>query len=66
MMPSGPMQGQQGGGGDQQAAIRQQLMQLLTQAAQVAQQNGVDFRALLTEFLQGGQTAPPPAPPRAP
>jgi hypothetical protein len=44
-------------------AIRAKLMQLLQQAAQVAASNGIDFKQLLMEVLQGGQSSPPPPPP---
>lgn len=45
-------------------AIKAKLMQLLNQASQVAQQNGLDFNQILQEFVQGrgGQAGPPPPP----
>jgi hypothetical protein len=62
------MQQPQNMGGDQQAQpneIKSKLLMLLSQAAQIAQQNGIDFGQLLQEFMSKsgrGQTPPPPPP----
>lgn len=51
------------GGSPEQGDIRPQLMQLLAKAAEVAAQNGVDFKSIVMEFLRGGGKASPPPPP---
>lgn len=73
--PEGPMKPPMGGGAGGPAGpaseggqgdIRPQLMQLLAKAADVAAQNGLDFKSIVMEFLRGGgsKSAPPPPPVR--
>ncbi len=49
------------GGGD----VKSQLLQALQAMIQVAEQNGLDFMAIVREAMQGGEAenAPPPPPP---
>lgn len=67
--PAGPMGKPMGGppppseGGAPEGDIRPQLMQLLAKAAEVAAQNGVDFKSIVMEFLRGGGKSSPPPPP---
>ena len=46
--------------------IKQQILQLLSQVDQMAQQNGVDLRAILMQYLQSGGKGSPPRPPSSP
>jgi hypothetical protein len=58
--PSSP-QGQAPAQGDK-SAVEGQLLQLLIQAKQVAEQNGIDFQAVLAKAMGGGEAGSPPIP----
>lgn len=65
--PSGPAPSQMG---DRVSPdeIKAKLLQLLQKAQQMAEANGLDFSAIIREFLRGsgpgqGPSAPPPPPP---
>lgn len=69
MMPDRPMPGGPGpmgpgaGGGPSPEEIKSQLVQLLTQAKQMAEQNGVNFDEVIAAVGKGGGKAAPPRPP---
>lgn len=46
---------------------RSMLIDILTKAKNMAEQNGIDFEEVVQEVLQGGKSSPmPPAPPMPP
>ena len=54
------------GGGEQQAMIKQKLMELLGQAAAIAQKNGIVFEELVMQFMQSQGGGGKPAAPKPP